>query len=234
MQSGEAMAQSVHERVQPTTGAEPQVTPTREAIMAAAIRLLLHRSSDGISMGDIAAEAGVSRRTVFNQFASKEALVEQSLARVWTRIGIAEITGTLDAAADPRATMTRIGKAITAFWLEGDAIAIARMAIRESFILPESSLHYLDKGKRPVTQAIIRYVETLVANGRIRTDDAGLAARQFIGLINEPLVFLQILGQPETHPEAHIRKVVEEAVQIFFLRYPLEEEAKPSGDGSAR
>lgn len=202
--------------------------------MAATIRLLLCRSSDGISMGDIAAEAGVSRRTVFNQFASKEALVEQSLARVWSRIDIAEITGTLDAAADPRATMTRIGTAITAFWLEGDAIAIARMAIRESFILPASSLHYLDQGKRPVTQAIIRYVESLVAAGRIRADDTGLAARQFIGLINEPLVFLQILGQPETHPAAHIRKVVEEAVQIFFLRYPLQDVPEPPLDGSGR
>ena len=228
------MVQTVHEGSQPAKGTGPQVTPTQEAIMAATIRLLLRRSSDGISMGDIAAEAGVSRRTVFNQFASKEALVEQSLARVWTRIGIAEITGTLDAAADPRATMTRIGTAITAFWLEGDAIAIARMAIRESFILPESGLHYLNQGKRPVTQAIIRYVETLVANGRIRTDDAGLAARQFIGLINEPLVFLQILGQPETHPEAHIRKVVEEAVHIFFLRYPLQDGAGPLGGGPAR
>ena len=231
MQSGGTMVQTVQEGSQPARGAGPQVTPTQEAIMAATIRLLLRRSSDGISMGDIAAEAGVSRRTVFNQFASKEALVEQSLARVWTRIGIAEITGTLDATADPRATMTRIGKAITAFWLEGDAIAIARMAIRESFILPESSQHYLDQGKRPVTQAIIRYVESLVAAGRIQTDDAGLAARQFIGLINEPLVFLQILGQPETHPEAHIRKVVEEAVQIFFLRYPLQDGAGPLGGG---
>jgi AcrR family transcriptional regulator len=204
--------QTVKEEGQPATGAGPQVTPTQEAIMAATIRLLLRRSSDAISMGDIAAEAGVSRRTVFNQFASKEALVDQSLARVWTRIGIAEIT---------------------AIWLEGDAIAIARMAIRESFILPDSSLHYLDQGKRPVTQAIIRYIETLAAAGRIRTEDAGLAARQFIGLINEPLVFLQILGQPETHSEAHIRKVVEEAVQIFFLRYPLQEGAGAPKDDPA-
>jgi AcrR family transcriptional regulator len=228
------MGQTVQEEGPPAMGAGPQVTSTQEAIMAATIRLLLRRSSDGISMGDIATEAGVSRRTVFNQFASKEALIEQSLARVWSRIGIAEITGTLDATADPRATMTRIGMAITAFWLEGDAIAIARMAIRESFILPESSLHYLDQGKRPVTQAIIRYVETLVAAGRIQTDDAGLAARQFIGLINEPLVFLQVLGQPETHSEAHVRKVVEEAVEIFFLRYPLQERAGPPTDGPAR
>ena len=83
-----------------------------------------------------------------------------------------------------------------------------------------------------MAQAIIRYVESLVAAGRIRADDTGLAARQFIGLINEPLVFLQILGQPETHPAAHIRKVVEEAVQIFFLRYPLQDVPEPRRDGS--
>lgn len=219
------MGQSVNARdaAAPADHAGAQGQSTQEAIMAATIRLLLRRSSDSISMGDIATEAGVSRRTVFNQFASKEALVEQSLARVWTRIGIAEITETLDATADPQATMARIGTAITAFWLQGDAIPIARMAIRESFILPESSAHYLDQGKRPVTRAIIRYVAALAAAGRIKTDDPELAAKQFIGLINEPLVFLQILGLPETHSEAHIRKVVQEAVQMFFLRYPLQD-----------
>jgi len=221
---GEMMDQSVDQRGDTAAAgdAEGLGRSTQDAIMAATIRLLLQRSSDSISMGDIAAEAGVSRRTVFNQFAGKETLIKQSLARVWNRIGIAEITETVDAAADPLATMTRIGAAIAAFWLEGDAIPIARMAIRESFILPESAAHFLDQGKRPVTRAIIRYVEALAAAGRISPDDAGLAAKQFIGLINEPLVFLQILGLPETHSEAYVRQVVDEAVRIFFLRYPLQ------------
>lgn len=197
------------------------IAPTQEAIMAATVRLLLARPSDSISMADIAAEAGVSRRTVFNQFASKEALLEQSLARVWGRIDIAAITEAIDATADPVVTMTRIGSAITAFWLQDDAIPVARMAIRESFTLPELCATYLEQGKRPVTRAIVRYIAALASAGRIEVEDAELAARQFIGLINEPLVFLQILGLAEAHAESHVRKVVDEAVKMFFLRYPL-------------
>lgn len=200
---------------------EDPVNPTQEAIMAATVRLLLQRSSDSISMADIAAEAGISRRTVFNQFPNKETLVEQSLGRVWRRIGISEITSAIDATADPVSTMTRIGHAITAFWLDGDSIPIARMAIRESFANPQLAAHYLEQGKRPVTRAIIRYVAALAEAGRIDAPDPDLAAKQFIGLINEPLVFLQILGLPETHGADHIRRVVDEAVGIFFLRYPL-------------
>lgn len=194
--------------------------PTRQAIMAATVRLLLQRSSETISMADIAAEAGVSRRTVFNQFATKETVIEQALGQVWRRIGIAEITDAIDAVADPVATMTRIGHAITGFWLDGESIPIARMAIRESFAHPNLTAQYVELGKRPVTRAIIRYIATLAEREQLDVTDPDLAARQFIGLINEPLVFLQILGQPETHDPKHIRRVVEEAVRIFFLRYP--------------
>ncbi|MCO5160224.1 MAG: TetR/AcrR family transcriptional regulator [Mesorhizobium sp.] len=203
------------------TVAVHETNPTRLAIMAATVRLLLQRSSELISMADIAAEAGVSRRTVFNQFATKEAVIELALGQVWHRIGIAEITDAIDSVADPVATMTRIGHAITGFWLDGESIPVARMAIRESFAHPNITAQYIELGKRPVTQAIVRYITILARRGQLDVADADLAARQFIGLINEPLVFLQILGQAETHDPYHVRRVVDEAVLIFFLRYPL-------------
>ncbi len=54
------------------TVAVHETNPTRLAIMAATVRLLLQRSSELISMADIAAEAGVSRRTVVRKTAANE------------------------------------------------------------------------------------------------------------------------------------------------------------------
>jgi TetR/AcrR family transcriptional regulator, regulator of autoinduction and epiphytic fitness len=44
---------------------------SREAIVEAAIRLFLQRGFGAVSMDELAEAAGVARRTLYNQFASK-------------------------------------------------------------------------------------------------------------------------------------------------------------------
>jgi len=45
---------------------------SREAIIEAAGRLFLERGFGSVSMDDLAKTAGVARRTLYNQFATKE------------------------------------------------------------------------------------------------------------------------------------------------------------------
>jgi AcrR family transcriptional regulator len=55
---------------------------TREAILDATDRLLVRAGFRGVTMDDIAAEAGVSRRTIYVYFASKEEVGLSSIDRV--------------------------------------------------------------------------------------------------------------------------------------------------------
>src|ERR1700739_1607386 len=55
---------------------------SREAIVGAAQRLVLERGFGAVSMDDLAAAAGVARRTLYNQFASKEEIFREMLVRV--------------------------------------------------------------------------------------------------------------------------------------------------------
>lgn len=64
---------------------------TREAIVATAMRLFDERGIAGTSMDDIADAVGVSRATVFNYFAYKEAILVEIGARFVG--GIAEAAG---------------------------------------------------------------------------------------------------------------------------------------------
>src|SRR5689334_14670080 len=52
---------------------------SREAIIAAAERLFLDRGFGSVSMDELAAAAGVARRTLYNQFASKEEVFGEML-----------------------------------------------------------------------------------------------------------------------------------------------------------
>ena len=52
---------------------------SRGAIIEAAARLFLERGFGSVSMDDLAKAAGVARRTLYNQFASKEEIFRQVL-----------------------------------------------------------------------------------------------------------------------------------------------------------
>src|ERR1700755_1454222 len=54
----------------------------REAIVEAAVRLFLQRGFGSVSMDDLAEAAGLARRTLYNQFASKEEIFREMLKRV--------------------------------------------------------------------------------------------------------------------------------------------------------
>src|SRR6201985_799214 len=55
---------------------------SREAVVDAATRLFLERGFGSVSMDGLAEAAGVARRTLYNQFASKEEIFREMLLRV--------------------------------------------------------------------------------------------------------------------------------------------------------
>src|SRR5271167_1408857 len=55
---------------------------SREAIVEAAERLFLERGFGAVSMDELAEAAGVARRTLYNQFSSKEEIFRDMLLKV--------------------------------------------------------------------------------------------------------------------------------------------------------
>src|SRR2546421_2946389 len=55
---------------------------SREAIVEAAGRLFLERGFGSVSMDELAEAAGVARRTLYNQFSSKEEIFREMLLTV--------------------------------------------------------------------------------------------------------------------------------------------------------
>ncbi len=104
---------------------------TRERLSDTATRMFLARGFDAVTVSEVAAACGVSEKTVFNYFPSKEALILDRLESAVDSIR----DGLADSANPPVATLVRIlerqTRAITATLMSGrseDAVRIRRFS----------------------------------------------------------------------------------------------------------
>jgi len=86
---------------------ESPASPGLTRILAVAERLFGDRGYDGVSIGDVAGEAGVSKANVFHHFADKQTLYERVLADACARLDV-ELKPTLDIDADARGRIAHI------------------------------------------------------------------------------------------------------------------------------
>jgi len=108
---------------------------SREAIVGAAERLFLKRGFGGVSMDDLAEEAGVARRTLYNQFASKEEILREMLSGVSTQPGSVLSPG-IETQGDVADVLRLIAGAVLAFQAPPNYVGLVRMTVADARQFP--------------------------------------------------------------------------------------------------
>jgi len=188
---------------------------SRDAIVGAAERLFLKRGFDGVSMDDLAEGAGVARRTLYNQFASKEDILREMLLRLSRQIGSALPPG-IETQGHVDEVLRLMAKAVMDFQAPLEFVGLVRMAVADARQFPWIANEFasvLD----PHLERFARYLSCLTSLGILDCPHPLLAAHQFLGLLNEPILWKRVLGRDvaPVSPET----VIEEAVGMFLLRY---------------
>jgi AcrR family transcriptional regulator len=93
----------------------------RARVLTAAIRLLGTPESSAMSMEAVAKTAGVTRLTVYNQFGSRTALLEEVFDELARRGELARIPQAMGM-SDPRAALARLIKIFCDFWGSDPAV----------------------------------------------------------------------------------------------------------------
>lgn len=193
--------------------------------MSAAERLFLERAFDGVSMDDLAEEAGVARRTIYNQFACKEDIFREMLMRVSRQIGSALPPG-IETQGSVEDVLRLMAKAVLDFQVPDEFVGLVRMAVADARQFPWIANEFasvLD----PHLERFARYLSYLTSLGILDCPHPSLAAHQFLGLLNEPVLWQRVLRRDIAPVSSDT--VVEEAVKMFLLRY----RAQPApADGS--
>ena len=192
---------------------------TREAILEAAVRNFLTLGYGRTSMEQVASSAGVGRRTVYNQFESKKALFDATLARLWKRNPIGDIVSRIDRTRSPEEGLTQIGSSIADFWVPDESVSFLRMIIAESTQFPELVQTFTKAGQGPARRAISSYLQELTDKGQLHVSDPSYATSQFVDLIIGPIAWFRLLGAPAAPSKERRRQVVSETVEMFLARY---------------
>ena len=200
--------------------ARPRTT-SEERILRAARELFLADRYAGVSLERVAERAGVSRQTVYNRFGCKEAVFRAMVRAHWSTFAAQDrVPAAADAEADAEEVLRAFAASLRRFVEETDQIRFARLVVAESARLPWIADEFHRLGKGPVVAAFAERLDALVRDGRLRCADTRLAARQFMGLVQEFLVWPRVMGFTEEQaglPDAEV--VIDEAVRTFLARY---------------
>jgi AcrR family transcriptional regulator len=214
----------------PAAGDERRRSPSDVRILRAAKELFLADRYAGVSLERVAERAGVSRQTVYNRFGSKEAVFREMVRDHWSAFAARDrLPAAEDEGASAEEVLRAFAQSLRRFAEETDQIRFARLVVAESARLPWIADEFHRLGKGPVVAAFAERLDALVRDGRLRCPDTRLAARQFMGLVQEFLVWPRVMGFTEEAaglPDADT--VIDEAVRTFLARY-----APSDGSGPA-
>ena len=191
----------------------------REAIIQAAIAEFRANGFEITSMDKIAATAGVSKRTVYNHFPSKEELFAEILNQLWTRIS-AEQSVTYDPEQPLRDQLQRMLLAKVQMMADENFLTLARVAIAATIHSPERAQNMVERmGERE--EALTVWIRAAQADGRLKPVDPQFAAHQVQGLLKTFGFWPQMsLGQPPLDVGMQ-NTVAESALEMFLARYQL-------------
>ena len=194
--------------------------PKGEAIAQAALRLFLRDGYERTSVDAIAAEAGVSKRTIYNRYTDKENLFRSVLQDMFT-----DSMAAFARMADTHLTdVTDVGRDLTAFLMESavtltlapDRIALIRLILTEAPYFP--ALLRRERGHEGMHATLARVLGRLAAEGKLAITDPDEAAEHLFALTlgrasNESMFSGGKLS------DAEVDRIITGGVRVFLRAY---------------
>ncbi len=209
-------------RRKPAGPGRPKDLEKRQAILDAAKRLFPLHGYDGISMDAIAAEAGVSKLTVYSHFSDKDTLFKEAI-KAKCEEQLPRDRFDLGSGNRPiRERLIDLGMAFRALVNSSEAVAMYRtMAAQAAGGNGSSKLAQLffEAGPRRTLDEFESLLARADAGGALRVPDPVVAAEHFFCLIKGLCHMRVLIGCCEPPGEAETRAHVERAVDFFLLAY---------------
>lgn len=189
----------------------------------AARTLFFRKGYAGTTMEEIAALAGLTKRTLYNNYGDKDALFTQVVADVLAYAeefvrGLHEEFTVGVTAANLRTALHDLGRRLALGIIRPEVIALRRLLIGESRGFPALAAEYFDRAPGQVLEALASGFEHLAQRRLLRVPNARRAAAQFAYLVaGEPLDRAVLVGTMPSRE--HVIDCARDGVETFLARY---------------
>jgi len=179
------------------TATDPRVLRSRALILDAAAARFITRGYVGTNVEDVAADAGVAKRTVFNVFQGKESLFREVL-RQSIELAEAFAAGLDDELAEHTTTdaLPGVARRLARTVLTGPVVPLRRLLVAEEARFGDLVAEYRRRAPERMLAAIAGLLERLGDSGALDVPDPMAAAEHFAFLIMGADLDRGMLGAP--------------------------------------
>ncbi len=208
-------------KVLPPSGpGRPKDLAKRQAILEAAKTLFLSNGYDGSSMDAIAAEAGVSKLTVYSHFTDKETLFAAAVKSKCEE-QLPELLFELPQDTPIAMVLLNIGRGFHRLINSRESVELHRLMISLAAQDAKLSKMFYDAGPQRVLNEMEHLLKQAHAAGKLHIGNISEAADQFFCLIKGGANFRLLIGcSPALEGDA-AEQHVQEAVQMFLRAYQV-------------
>jgi TetR/AcrR family transcriptional repressor of mexJK operon len=201
---------------------EGRTVRKRRAIVEAATELFLQHGYDGTSMDQVAAQAAVSKQTVYKQFADKDRLFAEVILGLSGAVDdfLASVSRLLTHPKDVEQALKQLGRTYVRTLMQPRVLQIRRLLISQATRFPDLAATYYERVPERTITAVAACLEQLAARGLLRLSDAVLAARQYAVLVLFiPLDKALICGDRGRYTPAALDRLADAGVDVFLAAY---------------
>lgn len=166
-------------------------------------------------MDRLSARAGVSKRTVYKHFESKEKLFQALIRRHWSRIA-EDLCVRYEQGRDIRDQLCELGHAKGRLLTSHDLMMTTRLVMSELLRSPE--LVEKNQAKIDLKASFETLLRDAAADGQLAIDDPRAAAEEFAALIEGKAFWPVIFGAPVVSAD-DMSKIVDSSVAMMMSRY---------------
>jgi|SRR5882724_2239185 len=196
----------------------PATTPAgrevkRDAILEASRKVFMEVGFGATSMDAIAAEAKVSKQTVYNHFGSKEELFA-AMIRYWVEQKLV-VFNEAARSGKPQDTLRIMAHQFLDHGSAEQRVAMYRILMAESPRFPELGEIFYSAGPAVVRKFLADYLADQDKRGTLHVENPQLAAEQFFGMLNGCQLKAQ-LGIDRLPNKQAIDAYIEHAVMLMM------------------
>lgn len=202
---------------------DPRIVRSRAASLEAARGLFLSKGFAATTMEEIAGAAGLTKRTLYNNYPDKNALFSRSMNEILAFAGrfAEDLHDELAAVTTPAKvsrTLDGIGQRLALGIMRAEVIGLRRLLVAEGREFPRLGAEYFDAVPGRVLAALDAGFHVWKRAGLLRVTDTSRAAAQFAYLVvGEPLDRAMLSGK--LPPRAHVIACARDGVKTFLARY---------------